>query len=171
MVTFDRNGNEVDQSPLLTYDLANPGLEVDNSSATASTKVPAGGAPFFEPFWYQDLTTNSVPVNWNGTNFQANGSVGVWLLHAHNGSGARSDVVTFLKPTVSSFSPTHGPVGTNVTITGTNFNAGTTVKFFNNKTATVNVLTSTTLIATVPAGAVTGPIKVSNAAGSSHCTG
>jgi hypothetical protein len=171
VVTFDRNGNEVDESPIMTYDLANPGLEVDNSSATAATKVPAGGAPFFEPFWYQDLTTNSVPVNWNGTNFQANGSVGVWLLHAHNGSGLRSDVVKFLKPTVSSFSPTHGPVGTNVTITGTNFNAGTTVTFFNNKAATVNVLTSTTLIATVPSGAVTGPIRVSNAAGSTTAPG
>jgi hypothetical protein len=150
----------------MTYDLANPGLEVDNSAATAASKVPTGVPPFFEPFWYQDLTTNSIPVNWNGTNFQANGSIGVWLLHAHNASGTHSDVVTFLKPTVRSFSPSHGPVGTNVTITGTNFNAGTTVTFFNNKPATVTVLTSNTLIATVPAGAVTGPIKVSNAAGS-----
>jgi len=171
VVTFDRNGNEVDESPIMTYDLANPGLEVDNGSAIAATKIPSGAPPFLEPFWYQDLTTNSIPVNWNGTNFQANGSVGVWLLHAHNGSGTRSDVVTFLKPTVSGFTPSHGPVGTNVTITGTNFNAGTTVKFFNNKTATVTVLTSNTLIATVPAGAVSGPIKVSNAAGSSTAPG
>ena len=48
---------------------------------------------------------------------------------------------------------------------------GTVVKFFNNKTASVNVLTSNTLVATVPAGAVTGPIKVSNAAGSSTAPG
>jgi len=35
----------------------------------------------------------------------------------------------------------------------------------------VTVLTSNTLIATVPAGAVSGPIKVSNAAGSSTAPG
>jgi subtilisin family serine protease len=157
VVTFDRNGNEVDESPLMTYDLANPGLDT------------SGGA--LEPTWFFDLTTTSIPVNWNGTNFQNNGSLGVWLFHTHNGSGLRSDVVTFQKPTVTGFSPSHGPVGTNVTITGANFNAGTTVKFFNNKTATVTVLTSNTLIATVPAGAVTGPIKVSNAAGSSTAPG
>jgi hypothetical protein len=171
VVTFDRNGNLVDDSGVLTYDLANPGLEVDNSGAVAGvSKIPSAGS-FFEPFWYQDTTANSVPVNWNGTNFQANGSLGVWLFHAHNGSSLRSDVVKFLKPTVTSFSPTSGPVGTNVTITGTNFNAGTSVTFFNNKPATVTVITSNTLIAKVPVGAITGPIKVSNAAGSSTAIG
>jgi hypothetical protein len=157
VVTFDRNGNEVDESPIMTYDLANPGLDA------------SGGA--LEPTWFTDLTTTSIPVNWNGANFQANGSLGVWLLHAHNGSGLHSDVVKFLKPTVTSFSPTSGPVGTNVTITGTNFNAGTSVTFFNNKPATVTLITSNTLIAKVPVGAITGPIKVSNAAGSSTAPG
>ena len=172
VVTFDRNGSEVDETPVRTYDVANPGLDVSNSSAVAGvTTVSEGGGPFLEPFFYQDLPSNSIPVNYNGTNFRNNGSLGVMLLHMHNGDGARSDVVAFRKPTVTSFSPTSGPVGTNVTITGTNFSAGTTVKFFNNKTAVVNVLTSNTLIATVPAGAVTGPIKVSNAAGSTTAPG
>ena len=35
----------------------------------------------------------------------------------------------------------------------------------------INVLTSNTLVATVPAGAITGPIRVSNAAGSSTAPG
>jgi len=45
------------------------------------------------------------------------------------------------------------------------------VKFFNNKTAATTVITGNTLVATVPAGAVTGPITVSNAAGASQSPG
>jgi hypothetical protein len=96
VVTFDRNGNEVDQSNVLFYDLANPGLEVDNNGGVAGVaKIPSGSPPFREPFLYQDLSTNSIPVNFNSTNFQNNGSLGVLLLHMHNGDKTRSDVVTF----------------------------------------------------------------------------
>jgi hypothetical protein len=167
VVTFDRNGNQVDQSNVLFYDLANPGLETENSAAVAGvTKIPSS-ATFFEPFWYQDLTTNSIPVKWNGTNFQNNGSIGVWLFHTHDADGNRSDVVAFRAPTISSFSPTSAHVGDFITITGTNYNSGTTVTFFNNDNATnVNAITSTTISVQVPAGAISGPIRVSNAAGS-----
>ena len=169
IVTFDRNGNFVDQSNVLFYDLANPGLEVDNSAAVAGvSKVPVGVAPFLEPFLYQDLVTNSIPVTYNGTNFGNNGSLGVWLLHMHNGDGNRSDAVSFLAPTITSFSPTHAKVGAFVTLTGSNYGPGTQVTFFNNVPATtVNVLTANTISVRVPAGAVSGPIRVSNAAGSS----
>jgi FG-GAP-like repeat/IPT/TIG domain/Secretion system C-terminal sorting domain/FG-GAP repeat len=58
-------------------------------------------------------------------------------------------------PTISSFTPTSGPVGTVVTITGSNFDitiGGNTVKF-NGITATVTAATSTNLTVTVPVGA------------------
>jgi hypothetical protein len=170
VVTFDRNGNEVEETPVLTYDLAKPGLEVENSAITAQT-VFSSSNDHVENFMYKDLPTNFIPVNYNGTNFQANGSLGVLLFHMLNSAGNRGEMVAFRKPTVTSFSPTSGPVGTNVTITGANFNSGTGVKFFNNKTATVTLITANTLIAKVPVGAVTGPIKVFNAAGSSTAPG
>jgi hypothetical protein len=108
-----------------------------------------------------------VPVNWNGTNFQNNGSIGVWLLHAHNADGNRSDVVLFRAPTISSFTPTSAHVGDFITITGANFNtSGTGVKFHGITATSVNVLTSTTISAQVPAGATSGAIQVFNAAGS-----
>jgi hypothetical protein len=95
VVTFDRSGNFVDASNILLYDVANPGLEVENSAGSGGVNtVPSQSAPFFEPFWYQDVTKNSIPVNYNRTNFLNNGSLGVWLFHAHNGDGKRSDVVT-----------------------------------------------------------------------------
>lgn len=149
--THDRNGNVVDSTPELTYDLANPGLESDGGN--------------FEPFFYVDLAGNSIPVNYNGTNFRNNASIGVLLVHMHNGDGNRSDAIVFRKPTISGFSPSHGPARTLVTITGSNFNSGTSVTFNNKPAAAVNVLSSTTLVATVPSGAKTGRIRVSNAAG------
>lgn len=69
-------------------------------------------------------------------------------------------------PAVTSFTPTSGRAGTVVTITGSNFNpttaASNTVKFFNGQTAVVTSATTTQLVATVPAGATTGPIQVTS---------
>jgi hypothetical protein len=81
VATFDRNGALVDQTPLLNYSLNNPGF------------VLSGGN--LEPFFYNDLMTTSIPVQFNQMNFTSNGSLGVWLVHMHNGDGLRSDVVTF----------------------------------------------------------------------------
>ena len=81
VVTFDRNGGLVDQTPLLTYDAANPGFGLEGGQT--------------EPFYYNDLPSTTIPVQFNAKNFSSNGSLGVWLVHMHNGDGVRSDVVTF----------------------------------------------------------------------------
>nr|WP_249355532.1 IPT/TIG domain-containing protein [Chloracidobacterium sp. D] len=75
-----------------------------------------------------------------------------------------TNFVVILPPTITSFSPTSGPVGTSVTITGTNF-TGTTDVRFNGVAATFTVNSNTQITATVPAGATTGPITVTNPAG------
>jgi hypothetical protein len=63
-------------------------------------------------------------------------------------------------PTIASFTPTSGPVGTSVVITGSGF-TGTTALSFNNVAAPGFVVNSSTQItATVPAGAATGRIRV-----------
>jgi hypothetical protein len=74
-------------------------------------------------------------------------------------------------PTITSFTPTCGPVGTSVSITGTNLldasNSAGTVRFFNNKTATSTVaLSATQISAVVPSGATTGKISVDTGVGS-----
>ena len=66
-------------------------------------------------------------------------------------------------PTITSLSPTSGPVGTSVTITGTNFGStqGTSsVKFFNGVAATPTSWTATTITAPVPSSATTGNVVV-----------
>jgi len=66
-------------------------------------------------------------------------------------------------PTITSFTPTSGAIGTVVTITGTNFSAtpaNNTVQF-NGTSATVTASTTTSITTTVPTGSTTGPVTVS----------
>jgi hypothetical protein len=67
-------------------------------------------------------------------------------------------------PTITSFAPTAGPVGTTVTITGTNLTGATSVKF-NGVSATITSNTATQIVTKVPTGATTGPITVTTAGG------
>ncbi|GAB3579004.1 hypothetical protein GCM10027345_18520 [Hymenobacter daeguensis] len=73
-------------------------------------------------------------------------------------------------PTITSFTPGSGPVGTSVIITGTNFIAPATVSF-NGTAATGVVINSATQITVpVPVGATTGPIVINTAAGTATST-
>jgi len=80
VVTFDRQGNQVDQSPLLTYDLAHAGFDLEGGN--------------FEPFFYPDVPS-SVHVNFAHRNFHSNGTRGIWMVHMHNGDGQRSNAIAF----------------------------------------------------------------------------
>lgn len=66
-------------------------------------------------------------------------------------------------PVISSFNPTSGSIGTSVTITGSNFSTTPTnnlVKFNGIAAAVTGTPTTTSIVTTVPVGAVTGPITV-----------
>jgi hypothetical protein len=67
-------------------------------------------------------------------------------------------------PTITGFAPTSGPVGTRVSIAGTNL-SGATVVQFNGVAATFAVNSPTSLTATVPGGASSGPIGVTTRQG------
>jgi hypothetical protein len=69
-------------------------------------------------------------------------------------------------PILSSISPTSGPVGTLVQLSGLNFTSGGTVTF-NGLGATILSWTSTQIQAYVPTGATTGPVQVHNSNGNS----
>ena len=65
-------------------------------------------------------------------------------------------------PTITSFSPQSGPIGTSVTITGTNFDSAlaNNIVYFGATKATVTAATTTQLTVTVPSGATYQPITV-----------
>ena len=108
------------------------------NDTTATADVPAGA---LTGLLRVDTPTNDTPST---TNFIV-GAAGV--------------------PTITSFLPTSGPVGTSVVITGTNFGCTTAVAF-NATPATSYVVDSATQItATVPAGATTGPLHVTTDGG------
>jgi uncharacterized repeat protein (TIGR03803 family) len=80
--------------------------------------------------------------------------------------GNLATLLTFkVKPTIKSFSPTSGAVGTSVVITGTSLQEASAVKF-GGKAATVFTVNSDTQVtATVPTGAVTGKITITTPGG------
>jgi len=68
-------------------------------------------------------------------------------------------------PTVTGFSPTSGPIGTSVTINGTNLTGATAVTFNGTSQPAFTVVSATQITAAVPAGATTGPIAVTTPVG------
>ncbi len=68
-------------------------------------------------------------------------------------------------PVVSSFTPTSGPVGTTVTITGSSFTATTSVKFNTTLAASFSLISDSEIRVGVPMGANTGKISITNAGG------
>jgi hypothetical protein len=87
------------------------------------------------------------------------------------GTSATDFTVSSSCVTITSFTPTSGPVGTSVTITGTGFTGVSAVSFNNVNATTFSANPAGTQItATVPTGATTGPIKVTTPGGSATST-
>ena len=76
----------------------------------------------------------------------------------------RAHAALALPPTIATFSPTSGPVGTTVTITGTNFNtiAVNNIVYFGAVRAPVAAASSTSLIVTVPIGTTYARLTVTD---------
>jgi hypothetical protein len=86
-------------------------------------------------------------------NFQLNGTTSNWVVASNTTPDPEPPAP--LAPEVGSFSPTTGPVGTTVTITGNYFSTTQTnnVVYFGTVQATVTAATATSLTVTVPSGA------------------
>ncbi len=69
-------------------------------------------------------------------------------------------------PAFTAFAPNYGPAGTRVTISGAGFSGVTAVLFNGVPAAAITVSSPTSITATVPAAATTGPITVRTSGGS-----
>jgi len=81
-----------------------------------------------------------------------------------------SPFVVGAPPVVVSFTPTTGPAGATVVITGTDFTLASQVAFNGTNAPTFTLNSSTQITATVPAGATTGPIAVTTPVGTGTST-
>lgn len=73
---------------------------------------------------------------------------------------ASQPITVISGPSISSFSPAVGPVGSTVTITGSGFTGTSQVRFNTTNAVSFTVVNSTTITAVVPVGATTGFITV-----------
>jgi hypothetical protein len=139
------------------------------SASLSDLLFPSGlGTPFIDSS--SDPTTN----NPTSTKQCVGGATG--LLVMASDQNTRYYLHNFLPlggpapvpPAITSFAPTSGPVGTVVTISGNGFTGTTAVAFNGVAAASFTVDSDAQLRATVPSGATTGPIRVTNGAGSSE---
>jgi IPT/TIG domain/Bacterial Ig-like domain (group 2) len=153
-----------------------PALTITNilpSTGSAGTIVNIGGTSF-------GATQGASTVTFNGTsaNVITWSSAGI-LVSVPSGattgnvvvavSGAQSNGLPFTMlppPNITSVSPTTGPAGTSVTITGSGFGTapGQSVRF-NTVEALVSSWSDSSITVSVPSNAVTGPVTVTTADG------
>ena len=106
-------------------------------------------------------------TSWSDTQIVAtvsNGTVTGPLEVLVNGVASNQDVVFETpSPVVDSIVPSSGPVGTQVTITGSGFgpSQGSSTVSFNNAIPTVVSWSDTQIVATIPSTATTAPVKIS----------
>ena len=159
-------GNQVvtTASAAVAFTLRNPGTApLAISSVTASgnfaisgalpTSVAAGG-----------MATVGVTFTPTATGVRTGTLVIVSALGTYTLNLTGTGVVA--APVLTSLSPTSGPVGTVITVTGTNFTGATAVSI-NGAAAIFTVVNATTITVTVPAGASTGNLTVTTPGGSS----
>jgi hypothetical protein len=148
-----------DCTPLPTPTISASGNTTICGSGTV-TLTASGSGSGVTYNWSNGATGNSISVNQSGT----------YTAFASNSTCTSpiSNAITISinpQPSVSSFSPTSGAVGTVVTINGSNF-ANVTSVTLNGISATFNIVSATQITATVPSGASSGPISVAI----SNCT-
>jgi hypothetical protein len=142
------------------------------------TITPQAGTFTTAPTAVRFNTTLATPTSSTATSVTATVPCGATTgeIHVYTAAGQKKSSGNFTvtgggggAPTITSFTPASGPVGTSVKITGTNFSGtgitGTSVTF-NNVAATSVVNSATQITATVPSTATTGKIKVTTSCGS-----
>jgi uncharacterized repeat protein (TIGR03803 family) len=141
-------------APFVSFvrNLGHVGLSVQilGQGFTGATAVSFNGIPASFTVKSDTYLTATVPVG------ATNGFVTVTEL-----SGTlTSNKIFRVVPWIASFSPTSGPVGATVVITGESFTGATRVVFACGNQATFTVDSDTQITATVPASALTGAINV-----------
>jgi chitodextrinase len=131
------------------YQARTGSLSFSGTTTTRTIAVPVVGDLVFE-------AVEAFSVNLSG----ASGAT----IDVGSGTGVIVDNDPPPLPTIASFTPTRGPSGTVVTVNGDHF-LGTTAVTVGGAAASFTLVSDTQLRLTVPANAHTGPVRITNGAG------
>ena len=129
-------------------------VEILGQGFTGASSVTFNGTPATFKVVSDTYLTAKVPAGATAGNVSVATSSGTLA----------SNRVFLVVPTITSFTPASGPVGTQVVISGSGFTGVTSVKF-GSKAATFTANNDSTITATVPTGAKTGKISATSAGG------
>ncbi len=162
----------IKEEPLYPTPLAN--LIADPTTGNAPLTVTFGDASTgFPTAWLWNFGDGETSTEQHPTHVYLNaGSYNVSLTVTNPTASdieTKTSYVTVTLPVaVTSFTPTSGPVGTVVSITGTSLGDATGVTFNGVAAAAFTAHSSTQISATVPDGAVTGKIQVTTPSGTAE---
>jgi hypothetical protein len=132
---------------------AGTSLTITGTNLTDASSVKIGGVEASSFTVVSSTTINAVVAD------GGNGSVSVVT---KGGTALSTQVFSFPKPTITSFTPQAGKAGTAVVVTGTNFRAGTSNNIVYFGAAKANVITATpsSITVQVPANTTDAPITI-----------
>ncbi|WP_400194333.1 FG-GAP-like repeat-containing protein [Hymenobacter sp. B81] len=136
------------------------------ATGTVSTLRNNGNGTFLAP---RLTTVGAFPVQVVATDFDNDGDLDFATSNGRVSPTAGNTLSVRLNTAavaLTSFTPTSGPVGTPVTLTGTGFTGATRVALNGTAASQFTVVSATQITATVPAGATSGAIAVTTPAGS-----
>ena len=133
-------------------------VTITGTNLTGATAVAVGGTPAAFTVVSNTQATFTVPSG------AATGSAPVTVT-TPGGTSAGAAFTVLPPPTITSISPGSGPIGTSVTITGTNL-TGTVGVMLGSVVTVPTSVSATQVVFTIPPGAVTGTITILNAGGS-----
>jgi Concanavalin A-like lectin/glucanases superfamily/IPT/TIG domain/Putative Ig domain len=154
----------------LTVDAPGPMITgVSPGTGAAGTSVTIGGSNFGAVQWSSTVTFNGAAAavtSWSPTSIVATipggATTGNLVVTVGGKIASYANFVVIPTPSITNLSPISGPIGTAVTITGTNFGAskGSSTVTFNGTAATTTSWSATSIGATVPNGATSGNVIV-----------
>lgn len=139
------------------------------TSAPVGTSVTVTGSYFGATQGTSTVAFNGVlasPSSWSDTQIMvpvpSGTSSGNVIVTASGLTSSALPFTVLTAPIINSLSPTSGPVGTSVIISGVNFGAtqGSSTVTFNGVSATPTSWSDTQIVVAVPSGAITGPVLV-----------
>ena len=146
------------------------------TSGPSGTSVTVSGSNFGSTQGSSTVTFNgtaATPTSWSATSIAvpvpsaaSSGNVAVTV----SGVASNGTNFTVTSPSISSLSPSSGPAGTSVTISGSNFGStqGSSTVTFNGTAATPTSWSATSIVVPVPSGAATGNVVVTTGTYSSN---